>query len=253
MRETFIQKIKTSSPVVGTLLTLDLPEVAEILSSCNFDWLFLDMEHGPLSIASVQHLIQAMRGDCSSIVRIPENSPVWIKRALDTGCDGIIVPQVNDPEEAKGAVMAAKFPPKGSRSVGIGRAHGYGQSFAEYISSANDSVALIIQVEHIRAVQNLDEILEVDGIDGIFIGPYDLSGSMNLLGQVTAEPVQQALGEVKRKCREKSMPFGIFVMKGEAAQKEIQDGCSFIAVGIDSVLLANAALTTSALVNELKS
>lgn len=247
MKKSFIEKVSSASPVVGTIVTLDSPEVAEILSLCNFDWLFLDMEHGTLSIASIQHLIQAMQNDCSSIVRIPENSAVWIKRALDTGCDGILVPQVNDAVDARRAVMAAKFPPEGSRSVGIARAQGYGMSFSEYVSSANDTVALLIQVEHIRAVENLDQILSVEGIDGIFIGPYDLSGSMNMLGQVTAEPVQKAIQEVKQKCKSKSIPFGIFVMEGEAAKKEVEDGCNFIAVGIDSVLLANAAKTASAL------
>lgn len=226
---------------MGTLVTLDCPEVTEILSLCNFDWLFFDMEHGTLSINSIQHLIQAIRQDCSAIIRIPENGTVWIKRALDTGCDGILVPQVNSAEEAYKAVMAAKFPPQGSRSVGIGRAHGYGMSFSDYLSSANQTTALIIQIEHINAVNQLDKILDVEGIDGVFIGPYDLSGSMNMLGQVTSAPVQEAIQEVKQKCVERSIPVGIFVMKAEAAQKEIEEGCTFIAVGMDTVHLWNAA------------
>jgi 2-dehydro-3-deoxyglucarate aldolase/4-hydroxy-2-oxoheptanedioate aldolase len=241
MKTSFIEKMNAGEPAIGTLVTFENPEVAEILSLCGFDWLFLDMEHGAFSTSAVQHMLQAIKGNCSAIVRVPENSSVWIKKALDTGCDGIIVPLVNNVEEAKKAIAAAKYPPLGTRSVGIARAHGYGMSFAEYISCANENIALIVQIEHIDAVKNIDAILENEGIDGVLIGPYDLSGSMNMLGHVTSEPVQRAISQIKEKCQEKSIPVGIFVMKAEAAQKEIDDGCSFVAVGIDSSLLWNAA------------
>jgi 2-keto-3-deoxy-L-rhamnonate aldolase RhmA len=242
MKTSFKEKIHQPHPAIGTLVTLNAPEVAEILSLCRFDWLFIDMEHGALSVSEVQHLIQAMGDHCSAIVRIPENDPVSIKKALDIGCDGIIIPLVNSAEEAIKAVSAAKYPPMGNRSVGIGRAHNYGMSFAEYVASANDNVAVLIQVEHIEAVNNLNDILDVEGIDGVFIGPYDLSGSMNLLGEVNNELVQAAISAIKQECRRKSMPVGLFVMKAEAVSKEIEDGCQFIAVGIDTVLLANAAM-----------
>jgi 2-keto-3-deoxy-L-rhamnonate aldolase RhmA len=240
-KNSFSSKLKNTSPVIGTIITLDSPEISEILSLNGFDWLILDMEHGTLSASSVQHHLQATCITCSALVRIPENDAVWIKKALDTGCSGIIVPQVNSVEDAKKAVLAAKYPPLGSRSVGITRAHGYGVSFSEYVSTANDLVALIIQIENILAVEVLDEILAVKGIDGVFIGPYDLSGSMNMLGQVSAEPVQKAVQEVKKKCRDFSIPYGIFVADGEGALRERQDGCKFIAVGIDTMHLANAS------------
>ena len=241
MKTTFIDKINDYAPAIGTIVTLETPDVAEMLSLCGFDWLFIDMEHGPLSPGTTQHIIQAIADDCSSIVRVPENSEVWVKKALDTGCDGVIVPQVSSAEEARLAVTATKFPPQGSRSVGIARAHGYGMSFTEYVASANDKVALVIQIEHIDAINNIEEILAVPGIDGVLIGPYDLSGSMNMLGQVTSEPVRSSIAEIKKKCQEKSIPVGMFVMQAEDAQEEINDGCKFIVVGIDSVLIWNAA------------
>jgi 2-keto-3-deoxy-L-rhamnonate aldolase RhmA len=241
MKTTFIYKVNDYAPAIGTIVTLETPDVAEMLSLCGFDWLFIDMEHGPLSPGTTQHIIQAVGGECSSIVRVPENSEVWIKKALDTGCDGVIVPQVKSAEDARLAVSATKFPPQGSRSVGIARAHGYGMSFTEYVASANEKVALVILIEHIDAVSNLEEILAVRGIDGVLIGPYDLSGSMNMLGQVTSEPVRASVAEIKKKCQEKSVPVGMFVMNAEDAQQEIDDGCKFIVVGIDSVLLWNAA------------
>ncbi len=237
----FIDKLKLEAPAVGTLLTFSAPEVAEILSLCGFNWLFIDMEHGALGIESAQHTLQAIRGNCSALVRAPENSAVWIKRVLDIGCDGVIVPQVNSAEDACRAVAATKYPPLGARSVGIGRAHGYGLSFGEYVATANENVALIVQVEHIEAVQRLDEILQVKGIDAVLIGPYDLSGSMNLLGQVKSEPVQAAIRQIKEKCRRQSMPFGIFVLNPADAPKEVEEGCRFIAVGTDSSFLFTSA------------
>lgn len=241
MTTNFVAKINGDAPAIGTFVTLNTPDVAEILSSCGYDWLLLDMEHGTLTTISVQRMIQAVKGDCAAIIRVPENDDVWIKKALDTGCQGILIPQVNDRRAAEAAVAAAKFPPIGERSVGIARAHGYGMSFAEYVATANETVALIIQIEHIEAVRNLDEILSVEGIDGIFIGPYDLSGSMNMLGNVDSKPVQDVIKDIKSKCRIRSMPMGIFVLSADSVQAELEDGCNFVGVGIDSVLLTSAA------------
>src|SRR5579859_5385838 len=165
----FKEKLGQRQPVIGTLVTLNAPEIAEILSHCGFDWLFIDMEHGALSFSDIQHLIQAIGERCATLVRIPENRPMWIEKVLDMGCDGIIVPSVNTALEAKQAVAAAKYPPIGERSVGIARAHGYGMAFDEYVASANDRVSVLIQIEHIKGVENLEEILNVEGIDGVLI------------------------------------------------------------------------------------
>lgn len=244
MKKTFIEKIKNQTPAIGTIVTLSSPEVAEILSLEAYDWLFIDMEHASLSFGEAQHILQAIKDDCSGIIRIPDKNSVWIKKALDTGCDGIIVPQITSAEDAKLVVAAAKYSPQGARSVGISRAQGYGRTFNDYVKTANEHIALIIQIEHIEAVHNLDEILEVKGIDGVLIGPYDLSESMNVLGDITNPKVQEAIQIIKEKCKEHSIPFGIFVMKPEAVKKEIDDGYSFIAVGIDTVMLGNAVRTS---------
>jgi 2-dehydro-3-deoxyglucarate aldolase/4-hydroxy-2-oxoheptanedioate aldolase len=241
MKESFRNKVSASPPLIGTSVTLDAPEIAEILSRCGFDWLFIDAEHGALSAAAVQHLVQATRGDCLALVRVPENSPTWIKKMLDTGCDGIIIPQVNSAEEARRGVAAAKYPPQGTRSVGLARAQGYGMSFADYVATANEQVAVIIQIEHITAVDNLDSILEVEGIDGVLIGPYDLSGSMNRLGEISSESVQSAIARIKQGCIERGIPVGIFVMNAEGAKREAAAGYRFIAVGMDTVFLWSAA------------
>jgi 2-dehydro-3-deoxyglucarate aldolase/4-hydroxy-2-oxoheptanedioate aldolase len=234
----FADKFKNDTPAIGTLITIGAPEVAEMLSMCGYDWLFIDMEHGALSIGQVQHIVQVIRNGCSAIVRVPTNDEAWIKRALDTGCDGIIIPHVNTAEEARRAVAASKYPPLGARSAGVGRAHDYGMNFSDYVAIANEQIALIVQAEHIDAVNNLDDILAVEGIDAIFIGPYDLSGSMNRLGEVTSEPVQAAINTIKQTCTAHNMPFGIFVMQAEAAR---QEQCNFVAVGTDAIMMWQAA------------
>ncbi len=195
-----INKIQSNTPLIGTIVTLNNPQITEMLSSAGFDWLMIDMEHSTLTIGEVQCLLQSMHPDCISIVRIPGNDPVWIKRVLETGCDGIMVPLVNSEDEARVAVDAAKYPSDGSRSFGVSRAHGYGARFDSYINSANQETVVLIQVEHIKAVNYIEQILSVKGIGGIFVGPYDLSGSLNRIGDISDEEVQKAIDIVKACC-----------------------------------------------------
>lgn len=195
-----INKIQSNTPLIGTIVTLNNPQITEMLSSAGFDWLMIDMEHSTLTIGEVQCLLQSMHPDCISIVRIPGNDPVWIKRVLETGCDGIMVPLVNSEDEARVAVDAAKYPSDGSRSFGVSRAHGYGARFDSYINSANQETVVLIQVEHIKAVNYIEQILSVKGIGGIFVGPYDLSGNLNRIGDISDEEVQKAIDIVKASC-----------------------------------------------------
>jgi 2-keto-3-deoxy-L-rhamnonate aldolase RhmA len=241
MTPTFKSQIRTGPPPVGTLITMDSDEVVEALATVGFDWLFIDMEHGPLDLGGTQSMVRAMGPHCASLVRVPENSGVWIRRVLDTGCDGIIVPLVCSAAEVRAAVDAARYPPTGRRSVGIGRAHRYGLRFAEYVGRANDDIALIIQIEHIAAVEAIGEILATPGIDGILIGPYDLSGSMNLLGQIDHPDVQAAIATVRRRCVEAEMPVGIFVLNPAHVQAEMQAGINFLAVGTDMAFMTASA------------
>lgn len=227
--------------MLGTIVSLPSPELAELLSLVGFDWLFIDMEHGPLSIGDAQRLLQAVKNECSAIIRVAENNPILIKQALDIGADGIIIPLVNSAHEARLAVAAARYPPQGKRSVGIARAHSYGLHVMDYIQQANQSVAIIIQIEHQDAVDNLDEILAVDGIDGVFIGPYDLSGSMNRLGDVFSQPVQEAIATVKSSCAQKNIPVGIFMQQPDRIEAELASGTRFLAVGTDTFFVWSGA------------
>lgn len=234
MKTPFTQKLRQPSPLIGTLISLPSPDISEMLSLAGFDWLFIDMEHSTLSPADVQRHLQAIRGDCSGLVRVAENNAVCIKQALDLGADGLIIPAVNTANEARQAVLWAKYPPLGTRSGGIGRAHQYGLDFAGYVANANENTALIIQIEHIDAVRNLDDILATPGIDGVFIGPYDLSGSMDRLGDVQHPDVQAAIQRVKTGCTQTGIPVGIFTLHPDTIPAEITSGTRFLAVGTDA-------------------
>ena len=233
-------KKKFKKPLIGTLLSISAPQVAEIIALAGFDWVFIDMEHSAMSLESVQNALQIMEGRLLRIVRVPGNDDVWIKRVLDTGCDGILVPMVNSADEAKRVVQAAKYPPEGRRSVGLARAHKYGDTFNDYVANANREIVVMIQCEHKEAVKNFDEILKVDGIDSIFIGPFDLSASMGLTGQISHPDVVASIGTVKDKCRKAGRPYGIFSTNIESMKNEINEGCTFLLGGVDASFLLNS-------------
>jgi len=227
-------------PLIGTLLSISAPQVAEIIAMSGFDWVFIDMEHSAMSLESVQNAIQIMEGKLLTIVRVPLNDEVWIKRVLDTGCDGILVPMVNSADEARKVVQASKYPPEGRRSVGLARAHKYGATFKEYVENANSDLVIMIQCEHKEAVKDFDEILKVKGIDSVFIGPYDLSASMGLTSQISHPDVLAAIGLVKEKCRKAGMPYGIYSGNTDDMVLEINSGCTFLLTGVDANMLLNS-------------
>jgi 2-keto-3-deoxy-L-rhamnonate aldolase RhmA len=236
------ERLRAGPPLVGTIVTTPATEVAEVLGEAGYDWLMIDLEHGCLGFPDVQRLAQAAAPYCPAGVRVPACDPAWIKKALDTGCEAVIVPQVNSAAEARRAVEFAKLPPMGSRGLGISRSTGFGSKIEDYGTKANNTVALIVQIEHRTAVRNLDAILKVEGIDGVFIGPYDLSASMGLPGQVSHPKVQKAVAEVMRKCKARGTPFGIFAMEATLAKQRIEEGCAFLLLGIDTCLLRKGAL-----------
>jgi 2-keto-3-deoxy-L-rhamnonate aldolase RhmA len=243
-----VESLAGPKPLVGTLVSVRATEVAEALSLCGYDWLFLDLEHSTLDIAAAQQIIQATGRSLYTVIRLPENSPAHFIRALETGCDGVIVPMVNSKLAAEQAVRSAKYPPLGARSVGIGRAQGYGLHVAEYLANANRRIALVLQIEHIDAVRAIDEILSVPGVDGIFIGPFDLSASMGLLGQTTAPAVLEAIASVRQACIRAKLPFGSFCTTVPQAQAEIAAGGVLIVLGTDlGSMTAHARATLATL------
>jgi len=243
MKDTgFAERLRRQELLLGTMLTLPAPEVAEMVAKCGYDWLFMDGEHGPLSILEWQRLMQAVGSRCANVLRVPSASETDIKKALDIGADGIIVPMVNSAEQAQQVVEWSKYPPRGARGIGLARAQGYGLDFAEYMARANDEVALILQAEHVDAVENIDAIAAVEGIDAVFIGPYDLSASMGKTGEVDDAEVVAAIDKVTAACRRQGLALGYFGVSADSVKAYMQQGYNLICAGTDAGFVTQGAL-----------
>lgn len=236
----FRARLKAGEPLIGSIVTLPLASVAEIVADAGFDWLWIDMEHGPLDLLHVEAMIRA-KGSAAAIVRAPGNDPVWIKRILDSGCDGVLLPHVDSADEARAAVAAAFYPPRGTRSFGVSRAHGYGPRMNDYLASAPDETTVMVQIESAAAVRDIDAILTTDGVDAAVIGPFDLSGSLGHLGDITHAEVTGAIDAVLAAGKKHGVPVGIFCGSADLARSYLARGFSPIAVGVDSMLLAAGA------------
>jgi 2-dehydro-3-deoxyglucarate aldolase/4-hydroxy-2-oxoheptanedioate aldolase len=226
--------------MIGTIYSSGNSSIAEIISQAGFDWVMIDMEHSAISLNEVQNSMPVFGNRMMKVVRVPGNDDIWIKRVLDTGCDGILVPMVNSREEAEKVVLSTKYPPSGRRSTGLSRAHGYGRTFDKYLKEANDNIHIMIQIEHVDGIRNIDSIVSVKGIDSVFIGPYDLSASMGLSGQVTHPEVLEAIDLIKNKCRDAGLPYGIYGGAPEVLMREMNDGCKFVLCGVDISIFSGA-------------
>jgi len=250
MTHNFRQRLRDGERLVGTMVTLAAPEVAEILGQAGFDWLFLDGEHSPLDPLTLQRLMQAAGSSTACVVRLAAGEEIHVKKALDAGATGIIAPMVNSAQHAARVVRWARYAPQGTRGVGLGRAQGYGLRMAEYMAAANEQTAVIVQAEHIEAVENMAEIVAVPGLDAVFVGPYDLSASLGRLGQVTHPEVTAAIGRVTEICRAAGMPLGIFGMSAEALRPWLGRGYSLVVAGVDAHLLGQTAQRLAAELKE---
>lgn len=241
MNQTFRKRLRSGERLLGTLITLDSPEIVEIMRLTGFDWLFIDGEHNPLGALSLQRLVQASGSGMACLVRPPRGDEASIKKALDTGAAGVIVPMVNTAEEAEKVVRFSKYPPVGARGVGLARAQGYGLTFKEYVQEANDGVSVVIQAEHIRAVENMEDIVGVPGIDAVLVGPYDLSASMGRIGEVGHPDVVEAIRHVTGEVQRAGIALGIFGVDAEAVRPYMKQGYTLIAAGGDVLLLGESA------------
>ena len=238
MNDLFATRLRRGDRLIGSIVTLPALEVPEVMSAAGLDWLFVDCEHAPLDPLWAQRLLQAAR--VPGVLRVADSHESTLKRALDTGAAGVVVPMVNTAQQARAVVSFCKYPPLGSRGVGIVRAQGYGLGFQDYVAHANESTAVIVQIEHISAVENIEAIVAVPGVDAAFVGPYDLSGSMGRLGEVDHIDVLAAIEGVRLACERAGMPLGIYVGSAAAAKPYLEKGFTLIAVGIDALLLGQA-------------
>jgi len=214
-------RLKKQEITIGSWITLGHPSIAEIMANAGFDWLTVDMEHSAITLDLAQQLIQVIElCGVAPLVRVGENNPTMIKRVMDAGSHGVIVPMVNSKDDAINAVNAVKYPPTGKRGVGLARAQGYGVAFDKYKEWVDRDSIVIVQIEHIKAVENLEEILSVQGVDGFIVGPYDLSGSLGVPGEFENPKVIEALPP-----------------KPELVEQRIIDGYTFIAYSVDFLFL----------------
>lgn len=245
MKNKLKEMLKQGQVALGTWITTASPDIAEILANIGFDWLIFDMEHAPLGIETVQNLIQATKeSDIVPIVRVAWNDQVLIKLALDIGSYGLLIPLVNSKEDAVKAVRAAKYPPAGIRGVGPRRASNYYRSFQEYLAKANEEIMVVVQIEHAKAVENIDDILSVDGLDAIYIGPADLTASMGLFGQYNNPKVVKAIDTILLSSQKAGVPVGTHAFDVESASRLISRGFQLITIGTDIGFLIQGCTET---------
>lgn len=231
------QKLQGGEPALGGWIMIGHPAIAEIMAGEGFDWIAVDMEHTSTDIRAFHEIALAMKGsDVDLLARLHSCDPVQAKLVLDAGANGIIVPSVNTREEAQCAVAMAKYPPQGVRGASLSRATDYGRNFGPYVHAHNDEVLVIVMLEHIKVVENADGILSTPGISATFIGPYDLSASMGLTGQLEHPKVLDAQRMILDACKRHGVPAGIHVVpvSPEEVQRRIEQGFRFIACAVDT-------------------
>jgi 4-hydroxy-2-oxoheptanedioate aldolase len=227
---------------VGLWSTLCSNIGAEIIAHSGFDWILLDTEHSPKELPDLVSQLQAMgRGTAAAVVRPAWNDPVLIKRILDAGAQSILLPYVQTAEEAQRAVQSVRYPPHGIRGVSAGsRASQYGR-IKGYLNRADEEICVIVQIETRSALDQLESIASVEGIDGVFIGPADLSASLGHLGDLKHPQTQGALQDAARRLNQLGKSAGVLTSVEADARRYIDWGYNFVAVGIDTALLANGA------------
>ena len=250
-----IQSIRTAlannQTSVGSWIQIPHPSIAEIMGQSGYDWVAVDMEHGTVGHQQLPDLFRALElGDTLPLVRLAQGHPKDCKQALDAGAGGVIVPMVETADQLVKVRDACRWPPSGTRGVGFSRANLFGRYFAEYQEEAQ-SPLLVAMIEHMRAVDNLEAILAVKGLDAILIGPYDLSASMGLTGQFSEKAFLDAMSRVKALCQKENIPCGVHVVMPDASEldQRISEGYRFLAYSIDAVFL-NMSCTSPVLASK---
>lgn len=240
---------------IGSWINSSSSIIAELMAVCGYDFLTIDVEHSPIDIEDTFKLLQAIKSgnqNCQALVRVSGNSYSDIKRYMDAGANGIICPLVNTKGDAQNLVDAVKYFPLGRRGVGYSRSNNYGIDILEAIEHDNKNSFVCVQIEHIEAINNLEEILSVDGIDAAMIGPYDLSASMGLAGDLNHPKMEEAIKYNLEICKKRGIIPGIHVVQPDPAQvkERIKQGYKFIAYSVDIKMITDLSLSG---IKEIKS
>lgn len=237
-------KLNSGGCSIGSWMQIPHASIAEIMGQAGYDWVAVDMEHGSIAVHQLPDLFRALElGGTLPLVRLAQGHTKDCKQALDAGAGGIIVPMVESAEQLQMVRNACCWPPAGIRGVGFSRANLFGKHFDAYTEEAQAPM-LVAMIEHIRAVENLATILQVDGLDAILIGPYDLSASLGLTAQFQHPDFVTAMQHVRDLCVQTNMPCGVHAVAPDTKelQHRIDEGYRFIAYSIDSVFLNHAVL-----------
>ncbi len=239
------RKLRGGELVLGSWITIGgAPAIAEMLARAGYDWMVIDLEHSSISIAQAVELIRTVDlCGISPLVRLTSNDGNQIKRVLDAGAHGIVVPMVNSAAEAAQAVAATRYGPHGTRGVGLARAQGYGTRFAEYLAWQAEGALVIPQIEHRDAVDALEGILQVPGVDGFIVGPYDLSCSLGIPGQFEHPDYLAAMARILETGRRLGVPAGLHIVEPDlqALERTVRAGYTFIAYSVDFRMLESVA------------
>ena len=236
----FAKRLRSDEILIGTLVSLPSAEICELLANIGYDWLFIDAEHGAFNPQQAQAMLQAA-APTPCLIRVPSDETIWLKKALDIGAAGVIVPQVHTADQAREIISHCKYTPDGKRGIGIGRAHKYGIDFDRYIKYANQETAVVLQAESSEAVDNINDIVKLKGIDAILIGPYDLSASLGNPGEIDHPVVQAAINKIIKTCQNAKLAMGFFGVTPESVLPYKQKGFTLLTIGMDTAFLINAA------------
>jgi 4-hydroxy-2-oxoheptanedioate aldolase len=238
-------RLLAGARLTGTFVQTPSPVVPELLGSLGIDFVCIDQEHSAIGVETLQALVAgAAVGGLPAVVRVPDAAGPYVAAALDAGAAGVIVPRVDSAAAAAGVVRAARYPPSGERGLGPGRAAGYGRAIPEALAHANDATLVGIQIETRAALAALDEIVAVDGVDLVFVGPGDLSASLGLEGGLRDPRLAELVGDVIARARSAGRAAGVFALDAEAARTWLDRDVQFVVVGSDLTFLADAVERT---------
>lgn len=241
---TLKQSLLSFDHPVGNWISIGHPAVTEVTAKLDFDFVLVDMEHTTIDLGTVEHLdrsVGCVDSITETVVRLPNGDPANIKRVLDIGVGGVMIPMVETAAEARDIVDAVRYPPDGIRGIAGGRAAGYGMDFPEYVEEANGSVLTIAQIESKRGLQNAEAIADIDGIDALFVGPADLSGALDVLGQWEANEFSEAIETVIDAGVATETPVGTLAADPDLIESRIKQGFDYMIIGKDISYVAQSS------------
>lgn len=250
MRRSRLKQLwKQGKTALGVWVTLESPSVTEIATVAGLDWVLIDAEHGSLDFKEIaEHLRVTKHTKTTPLVRVPTVDQGYIKRVLDLGAAGIVVPQIQTAEEVARAIRYAKYPPAGVRGIGAERATHWGMGMKSYTRTANANVLVIPMIETVEAGENFDDIAALDGVDALFFGTCDYAAALGDLGDCGTPRVERTVAALHKKAMAKKIPSGALTMNAKDTKTRMRQGYRMIAVGIDSLLLIAALQQTLAAV-----